>query len=105
LLRCHGDDYSSVGDVDVSARLTSREDRLWESRVTADPSTFTFVQHGEPVHIRYAGASEVQVNVGATISDTDVIFRHSVRGHVIATLVAQEQISAFQHHRAKQASA
>lgn len=65
---------------------------LWKNHVTfaVDPSPFTFVQHREPVHVRYAGASEMQVNVGATVSNTDVVFRHPVRGRVVATLVPQE---------------
>jgi len=68
----------------------------------ADLSTFTFVQHGEPIHVRYRGASKVQVDVGETISDTDVVFRYAVRGRVVATLVAQKQIPAFHHHRTEQ---
>lgn len=106
LLRCQGNDYSSVG---VSARANLREERS----PTGNPRylhqrslvSFTFVQHGESIHVRYTGASEVQVNVGTTINDTDVVLRHSVRGRVVTSLIAQQQVTAFQYHRAEQAGA
>jgi len=68
----------------------------------ANLSTFTFVQHGESIHVRYTGTSKVQVKVRETISDTDVVFRYLVRGRVIATLVAQKEIPAFYHHRTEE---
>lgn len=71
----------------------------------ADPSSFTFVQHGEPVHVRYAGAPEVQVNIGATVSDTDVVPRYPARDRVVAALVTQEQVPTLHHHRAEQVGA
>jgi len=103
LLCCHEDDYSPVGAVGGFKGI-SRGGRSWKNRVTfiANLSTFTFVQHGESIHVRYTGTSKVQVKVRETISDTDVVFRYLVRGRVIATLVAQKQIPAFYHHRTEE---